>query len=64
MHMTIRTFIGLLGLIPLLAFGQNTQNNSDKVTREWKDADGKTVPCQIFLPVHYDNAKKYPLVLL
>jgi len=42
---------------------QDAPNNSARITREWKDAEGNLLPCQIFLPLHYDKAKKYPLVL-
>ncbi len=63
MYLTVKKLIALLWQIPLLAFAQNAPDKSDRITREWKDADGTTVPCQIFLPPHYDKAKKYPLVL-
>ncbi len=57
-------------LLSLLCFSlhmsaavQEQPAREDLVTREWKDADGITVPCQIYLPLHYDKSKKYPLVL-
>jgi len=45
------------------AAAEGTPSPNGRITREWKDADGTTVPCQIFLPTHYDKARKYPLVL-
>ena len=42
---------------------QNQAELPGRITREWKDANGVTVPCQIFLPLPCDKAKKYPLVL-
>lgn len=63
MKTALNKLMVVLWMIPLLAFTQGQPNKPAMVTREWQDADGTTISCQIFLPLHYDQTKKYPLVL-
>jgi len=47
----------------MAAKAQNQAGVPGRITREWKDAAGVSIPCQIFLPLNYEKARKYPLVL-
>ena len=61
--LALLTALLLTSLAALHAAVPNSPAMEGRVTREWKDADGTTVPCQIYLPLHYDKSQKYPLVL-
>ena len=66
MHLRLSRCLVVAALLSLaLCSRAGAQNRTvpDCIRREMKDAAGASVPCQIYLPLHYNKRTKYPLLL-